>query len=426
MKLLRLALGTAGLAMAVSLVSCNKTNIKGTEGSTKALEKNSKKKTSSKKKGKASDDNEPVQALTDDQVTTIVESDAQNARKTVIYASFAHMIKDGETVASDLDVYRYGLTKALNSISVRPTIVIPEAVDDAALVMRVDLESYGIHDRDWAKIQSAPLASDNISQVGNATVVKGDWLVYAVTRPEAYNQIMRIPATIPMLEAQLGVDPSKAVFVGVKTSEVTFSQRVLERIPITTPGKSDGYYWRSYDFARPDGVAKGFSNPESLRTAGIPELVAGEFFFSLPNGLQGYALSGFGQQQRLDAQAFVATDGNRAQDGLKRCVGGVAHCGYVINGESCITCHASGVKLAPSITMTKGATREEIDGLFAADIERFQTALDDMGYPEVNAEPVRETVNFFKQDRNFADKRDQGGEVEAVGGSIATGRIYGR
>ncbi len=386
-------------------------------GETKALEEPK----GNKKKKKKVDGDLIVKNVSDNAVSKIISGDGGNG----IYLSIAHLAQDG-IAAKDLDVYRYGITKALNSISVKPEIVKLDAVDDAGLVLRLDLAEFGLSNNDWNTIKKAPYAEDNIEQIEGATVVKGDWLVYAVTRPETYDVLMRIPPTVTMLEGQLRVDPKKAAYIMVQASEVTFAERILERIPINTAGKPGGYYWRSYDFARADVAQKGQANPEALRTAGIPDLVAGEFFFSLPNGLQGYMLSGFGLQHRYDAQAFVATDANRTQDGLRRCVGGVSHCGYVINGESCITCHTAGVKLAPKVKGVKGATREEFDDFFAKDIARFQTAIDEMGYPEVHEEPVRVTLTAFKEDRGIEDKRAQGGEIEGVTGSLAAGSVLGR
>lgn len=354
-------------------------------------------------------------APSDEEVRRFIAEDAKGAGQGTIYATIGHLVSEGKS-AKELQSVRYGMTKALNSVSMAPEIKKLRAVDPAGTVYAFNLRDFQLSAAQWAAVQNAPEAGQNLSTQEGVTVVKGDWLVFALTRPEVYDKVMGIPPQINMLEARLGVNLSEAVYMNVVESDVTFSERVLMRTPIEIGGKPGGYYWRSFDFARPDGVQKGFANPEALNNAGIPDLIAGEFFFSLPNGLQGYMLSGFGEQHRYDAQAFVATDKRRGQDGLRKCVGGFESCGYVINGESCITCHAEGINAPKKMVGTKGVSIEEANALFQKDQERFVSALREMGYDDVSAEPVGDTLDRYKAHRGVTDQRQQGGEVEAVFG----------
>jgi hypothetical protein len=348
-------------------------------------------------------------------IQEIVQKDGGNAQSGVVYISLAHLAKSGQGT-QDLEVYRYGVTKTLNSLSMKPAIKRLDPLDEGQTVYKVNLGDFSLNANTLGLVSRVAGANNAIKKVGNATVIKGDWLVYAVTRPEVYDNIMGIPNFVGALETELRVDTSKAVYWNISSSEVTFEPRVLERIPIEIGGKQGGYYWRSYDFARRDVQVRGFQNPQTLRRAGVIDLVAGEFFFSLPNGMQGYMLSGFATQHRIDAQSFVATDSNRPQDGLRRCVGGHQQCGYVINGESCITCHENGVKINQTVAGIKGASKEEADRLFAQDTQRFAAAIREMGFEDQGVEPIKATIHRFRTDSNVSDARRQGSEVSPTSG----------
>ena len=350
----------------------------------------------------------------------------------VIYVVISHLVKGKGT--ANLDTVRFGLAKALNSVSTNPSIVVPVPLDKAETLYRVDLNAYNQADK-WQYIKSKNSgSSQSVRSVSGKEVVDGDWLVYALTRPETYDGLMNLPQLVGGLDATLGVNYDNAVFINSEQSNITFNKRILMRIPTNWKGQTDGYYWRSYDFAIGGFAAASYNDPaslaQSLRGGGtltnIPRLVAGEFFFSLPNGLQGYMLSGFGGQHRIDAQSIVATDRNRPDDGLSRCSGGASSCGYVINGESCIVCHSSGIN-RPVVqgAVFKGSTRlndEEgkalADKLFNGDSARFTKALlkirADMHLGETPNEPVKEAVSRYKEFRKVDDRRQQGPEVAPV------------
>jgi hypothetical protein len=351
----------------------------------------------------------------------ILKDAATNNSPSVLYATIDHLARSGKD-EGDLDVVRFGMTKALNSVSTAPRIVPLKAIDPAQTVFRIDLAELK-QARSLGLITSAELAATNVSKVGNATVVKGDWLVFALSRPETYDRLIGLPALGSMLEAQLRVDLSKAVQINTDKSEVVFNGRVLERMPLEIGGKPGGYYWRSFDFVRDDVMQNAFADPTILRNTSIPDFVAGEFIYSLPNGMQAYYLTGFGDQHRFDVPApgksidpGVATDFRRGQDGVGQCVGDKPSCGIVINGESCMTCHMEGVRLPAQVVSTNGATMEQMKQFLDQDRARFKQALTEMNFPQVSIEPIYGTLLIFKKDRSFADKREQAGEVEAVFG----------
>lgn len=311
------------------------------------------------------------------------------------FITVAHLSQSGRS--SDLDVFRYGVTKALNSISTNPKIVRLNPIDPAQTVYNFNPSDFRLNDNDINLILRGPGAEQGVQRIGDSILIKADWLVYSITRPEIYDLIMRIPNDVGSLERQLGITPNSPRISGEVPSghsEVTFERRTLIRIPIDVGGEPGGYYWRSVDY--------------------FQFLTAGEFFFSLPNGLQGYMLSGFANQHRIDAQPFVATDRNRAQDGLNRCVGNEPTCGYVINGESCITCHANGVKLSKSVHSVQGGTQQDFENLIAEDGQRFSRALSLMGFDNVGTEPILATLKAFRSRSGISDQRENGSEVNPV------------
>ena len=356
-------------------------------------------------------------------VQQLITTDAaSHGGGSIIYARIDHLASGGQQ-NSNLQLVRQGMVKVLNSVSMAPAIVNLQAIDPAQSVYRINLADFKQANA-LGTLRRAPYADKNMSTVGGATVVKGDWLVYALSRPEIYDVIMNLPPLSTAFDAQLGVDFNKAVYVNTSKSEVTCAGRVLMRAPINLGGKPGGYYWRSYDFARPDVLARGFQNPQSLRTTSIPDLVAGEFFFGLPNGLQGYYAVGFGNQHRYDVPGSggqsidppVATDYRRPQDGLTYCVGGKSPCGFVINGESCMSCHSGGINQPTVPAGTNGATADEINNLIQQDRARFASALREMGISPDAPEPILGAINVFRSTQGVGDKRRQCSETSGISG----------
>ena len=349
-------------------------------------------------------------------VTQMVSADFAKAGSTtdIVYADIRHLAQK-QVGTQELDIYRFGLAKSLNSVSINPSIVKLSPIDPAETIFRIKLSDFTLN-QGWKLIMGDKNAAANSTKIGGATVVKGDWLVYAVSRPEIYDPIMNIPASVAAFESQLHPDYSKAVYINATNSTVTFYGRVLQRIPLEVGGKPGGYYWRSYDVDGLPEQSAAFAAPQALRAATLPTLVAGEYFFSLPNGMQGYYVSGFAMQTRLDAQLFVATDFRRPQDKLTTCVGdNVKSCGLVLNGESCMTCHENGVNVPKTIQGTSGAgTAQDISALLAKDTKRFTDSLAEMGYGISSTEPINATLAAFRKRAGITDSRVQGGELEGV------------
>jgi hypothetical protein len=224
----------------------------------------------------------------------------------------------------------------------------------------------------------------------NLLYVEAAQLTYTLTRPDVYNTILAIPGYMWMFEQELGVDKSKGMDsydYMVTQKAITIDSRFYYRAQ--TP---HGYYWKTFDIfttgdydidkAYREGkvsypfwghpIPKFISNqggtkPEDLTyVATLPlgsysnlkytgaegaQASAEEMIWSLPNGLQGYALFGAWSQRRVDAftqivrdprvQRYVADKTNSNLTGTGR-VGAVTD-RRLSNASSCIGCHADGM-----------------------------------------------------------------------------------
>ena len=220
--------------------------------------------------------------------------------------------------------------------------------------------------------------------------VEAAQLTYTVTRPDVGNAILAIPGQMWMFEQELGVDKSKGMEsydYMVTDKAITVDSRFYYRAQ--TP---NGYYWKTFDiftegnFDRPTAYREGkvsypFWNhpipkfikeqggttPEDLsyvatlplgsyanyKYTGAPggQASAEEMIWSLPNGLQGYAIFGAWAQRRVDAFTQIVRDPRLQRytaDGTNANLTGPGGPGGVTDKRlgvaSCVGCHADGMK----------------------------------------------------------------------------------
>jgi len=220
--------------------------------------------------------------------------------------------------------------------------------------------------------------------------VEAAQLTYTLTRPDVYNAILAVPGYFWMFEQELGVDKSK----GMDSYDYMVTQRA-----ITIDGRfyyraqtPNGYYWKTFDIFTSGDTdidkqyaagkvtmpmwqqpipkfikEQGGTTPEDLTyVAMLPlgtyadgkytgaaggQASAEEVIWSLPNGLQAYAIFGAWAQRRVDAftqivrdprlQRFVADKTNSNLTGTGR-VGAVTD--QRLGVASCAGCHADGMK----------------------------------------------------------------------------------
>jgi len=260
---------------------------------------------------------------------------------------------------TDMDLYRAALSKAVNSVSWKPRLVIPQPIDEQKTIFAIDLRHldwdrgdlwkyvlacypYGMTYEDAEGPLKAPYAELSDMAKSEMPYVRGDWFVATATRPPLYNKMLELPDTVDALETRLGVNlidnflKGKLVRSGFGRSEVSPSaNRLVERHE-----ELFGGYWRSYDFLGgseksqltqfplgPDFKDNPYSQ-QAFHQAG------GEIVFNLPNHLQAYLLVN-GKGERIDeAPIAIVSDPQRTS-------GSAA----IVNGLSCIACHDEGMKI---------------------------------------------------------------------------------
>jgi hypothetical protein len=245
-------------------------------------------------------------------------------------------------------------------------------------------------------------------------VVRGDWFVATASRPPLYDRLLKLPATLTELEVKkFGVYLERNFNDGtlrrgaLVTSGVSRHNRLVERH--RTPF---GAYWRSYDFKTSAGRGNLLLFPLGPRFAGNAfddqafEQAGGEVIFNLPNGLQGYMLAD-AKDNRLDAPAPVGIVSDKSE---------TAGTPEIVNGLSCLACHASGMKLFrdevrehPAVF---AAAREkvqqlhplidEMDKLLTRDEDHFLGKLDEavgdfLRFGELEKADIRELVRRLNE-----------------------------
>lgn len=322
------------------------------------------------------------------------------------YFSFANIWNHPDVDDRELKLHIAAFAKALNSVSRSKSIVRPTAVDADGAVFAINLLQLGWPNELWQSLVAAyPYGlhhrlvgdpglrqlSEEIEALASRThdlpvlAVRADWFTVTATRPPLYHLLLDIPPTVDELEARLGVNVQENFLnnavkrSGFAESGVSVANRAVERHQAT-----DGYYWKSFDFLEDRIDGNLFQRPLGPRFDDNPfnqfafSHDGGEMIFSLPNGLQGYMLT--------DAQ------GNRIDEGPIAVVQDAARTAgspVVVNGISCMNCHAQGtIPFRDTVREGLGlfgearlkvrqlyAPQEEMDAQLAADSQQFMAAL---------------------------------------------------
>ena len=338
-------------------------------------------------------------------------------RPSARYFTMTHLYNAGETPET-LSDYRIALSKLINSLSWKFEITNPTPIDEAQTIFYIDLRRYEWNTTTevWPQIEQAypyNIAFDPETQAGlleklthlqtetGSTVpfVHVDWFLATASLPPLYHDILDLPQTDRVLEAQLAVNVASNIRnapgidvwrAGFNDSGVSTNNRVVERHT-----SRYGAYWKSYDFAGSVGSQNVFTHPLDFTHDG------GEIIFNLPNGFQAYLL--------------VDTNGNRLDNAPIDIVSNPAASDPTVrNGLSCIGCHTQGMK---KFTDSVRAAIEQddnppynkehalrlypeqsvLDALVQKDTLRFQEALEKIGGPFAD-DASRE--RFFKKCEN--------------------------
>ncbi len=345
-------------------------------------------------------------------------------RRFLRYYSIAHLYNAGVPEA-ELDGYRIGLSRLINSLSWRRTIVSPQPIDAARTMLRIDLRDYGWSLATWKTVaRQYPYgyrtpAGEHIYELSGVEIpyIRADWFVANASVPPLYHSILGLPNTVGELEKLLKVDAAadldgekNVLRAGTRNSGVSRNNRVVER-HLT----GYGAYWKSFDFRSNTGDQNIFKDPLDFHAAG------GEMVFNLPNGLQGYYLAN-GTGQRLDrAPVEIVSDRSFPDDPV------------VVNGRSCMSCHYAGTKsitdeiravvekeASPTFDKARAlalyAPQHELDGVLREDAERFRAAVAETGGTvsvDFRTEPINALARKYSADLSLPQAAAELGMSEA-------------
>jgi serine/threonine-protein kinase len=379
--------------------------------------------------------------------------DDRAERKRWRYFTLATLHNNPKVREDQLNLARAAISKLLNSLSRRGTIVVPTAIGPDQTVLGVDITRLGWHERsDWGRILTLypygltyhnrpagdalrKLADELDELVGDDVGlihIRADWFADAASRPPLYHMLLDLPATAAELERRLGVDVERDFReadgrlrrAGLDKSGVSSQNRLLDRYDADAQAQG-AYYWKSFDFRANAEKGNIFRFPLGPVFAANPfrnaafQHAGGELIFSLPNGLQGYLL--------VDAK------GNRIDAGPADIVGDdlkTSGTSLIVTGLSCMSCHRSGMiafqdRLHSGVgDAVGGEARDKLDRLTAiqtewnrilqSDAARFLKAAEDATGVFLNvgndrakpvrdfAEPVAALARTYQKDLDLA------------------------
>jgi mono/diheme cytochrome c family protein len=331
------------------------------------------------------------------------------------YFTLTHLHNAGLS-EDELETYRHGVSKLINSLSWGKRIVVPVPIDPARTILRIDLREYGWTEEVWESLL-AEYPYDTLAEMpgdeepGTSASVRGDWFVATAARPPLYHQLLQLPDTEEELEQQLRVNVignirgAKVARAGFNGSAVSRNNRIIERHE-----SIHGAYWKSYDFSGNDSPQNIFERPLGPQPIETPpasqafQHAGGEIIFNLPNGLQGYLIVD-GSGKRLDrAPTSIVSDPRRPDRAVETAL-------------SCMSCHSQGILFkrdqirAHVLKNRSSFSREEVSDvealypspdkfqkLVAADARRFREAVAKAGGRVGKTEPIMALAGQFERE----------------------------
>jgi serine/threonine-protein kinase len=274
-------------------------------------------------------------------INSLPDRDREFAR----YFTLVHLHNQG-VCDKELDVFRDGLVKIVNSLSTETLAVAPESIDGKNLIYRIDLRDYNWEEtNDFGQDKWELVANQSPYRIlffeddfrtlqlfagTEFPFQRVDHFLFEASQEDTYYEFLDIPDNLSVLEQDLAVDINDNIIdeevwrAGFVESGVSEQNRVIERHLLGTGGNR--IMWISYDFADDNGGANVLANPLDFEEAGS------EVIFTLPNGFHGYMIvDAFGD--RLDvAPDFIVTDPAQKDHNVRA-------------GISCMSCHSTGINL---------------------------------------------------------------------------------
>ncbi len=366
------------------------------------------------------------------EVFTAIGDDLSGAqeddRRYYRYFSLTHLHNDSAVSTVDLHIARAALSKAVNSLSWEPELVLPQPVDTQETILRVDVRDLGWHlpvrrreiidgqpiqtvQTRWSgvvrknpyavtyhgnsghfdpnvrkladQIMALPGMRNSLDVRSEVLLLRADWFIAQAMSPPIYHQLLDLPETLEALEQRLGVhraedfQHNRLRRGGVIHSGVSAQNRLLDRHPSLT-----GFYWLSYDFApedRPTQPVQRAPGKTNLKRYPLgPQLTQhpeANVFFAAGVGFEhdgGEAI--FSLPNGLHSYMIADGRGRRLDvapvsivvDKLNR---DRSQHQAVVNGLSCVRCHKAGINEFQDdirqLHVLKGANEQKLLQLLA-------------------------------------------------------------
>jgi WD40 repeat protein len=361
----------------------------------------------------------PRDFVSNDDVLKYILADVTKAnersQRFLRYFTLTHLYNAGVS-EDELQTYRNAFAKLLNSLSWNTNLILPEPLDPARTVFRIDIRDLHWSSATWEEIERAnpyflALNTPDARACCEATqaampYVRVDWFVFAASKPPLYHAVLSLPATDRELETVLRVNvdaniaQEQAIRAAFNRSGVSQNNRLIEWHKSTY-----GSYWKSYDFGGNTGRQNLFAYPlgpgsgsDSFQHDG------GEIIFSLPNGLQGYLLTDETGRRIDQGPTSIVSDPKRPDK-------------TVTNGVSCMSCHYTGViPKTDEVGIAVRANRkaysnaddilalyrepQELNQILEEDGKRFAAAMEKLGITSLSrsGEPISAMAARFEQE----------------------------
>lgn len=322
------------------------------------------------------------------------------------------------------EVQESAMNKALNSVNATGLDLFKlTPIDDAKLIWRVDLRNFGIQNQINVIDQNDKI--NIISTTSKGLVIQGltksqkpwfhfDNFINVINSPKVYYALLNIGATEADLLKAIKVDLNgqlaalqTPLFIGGNKSPIALlKNRLLVRVVGGVNNAS--YFWQTWDINQIVSNDKNlFQFPLLAQTGGKENFNfdASEVIYSLPNGLQAYAL--FDKAgNRLDAADIAIVTDNRSPITP-----------IISTAISCHRCHSMG--LIPMVdeirdhvvanaaqfdandvqivkTVYHGASAN--NAIFTADQKTFSKATAQIGLPLKDDDPINRATDILLKD----------------------------
>ena len=354
----------------------------------------------------------------------------ERERRFTRFFTLTHLVNAGLS-PDELQSFRHGLSKLINSLSWGKSVVVPQPVDAAKTILRIDLRDFGWNEQTWQTLlernpYGIAMAGADAKACLDASgcklpYLRADWFVAVASRPPLYHDILQLPRTendllrILRLDLAENIRQERVARAAFNGSGVSRNNRLIERHEA-----GNTVYWKSYDFANNTGKSNLFANPlgpgddeHSFVQDG------GEIIFTLPNGLQAYFLIDKHGQRIDKGPTAIVSDPRRPDRAVE-------------NGLSCIACHARGIiekadQVRDHVGKNPSAfprgtvdtilalypTKDKMANLMRADARRFQEAVAKTGAPLSATEPIAALAQRFESEMDLSLAAAEAGVTSA-------------